>query len=120
MTQDARLKQAAQKSLDYIAESRDDKKGGWRYFDAPGKRSTDTSVSGWMMMALQSGRLAGLKVDQACFDGLDEWLDVAVSADNPSLYRYNPYAVDSKGVSRIQGRKPVSYTHLTLPTIYSV
>ncbi len=106
MTQDVRLKQAAQKALDYISESRDPRKGGWRYFDAPGKKSTDTSVSGWMMMALQSGRLAGLEVDQNCFDGLDDWLDVAADPDNESLYRYNPYAVDSKGVSRIQGRKP--------------
>ena len=106
MTQDARIKEAAQNALDYISDSRDDRKGGWRYFDTPGKKSTDTSVSGWMMMALQSGRLAGLKVDDRCFDGLDDWLDVAADPDNASLYRYNPYAVDSKGVSRIQGRKP--------------
>ena len=106
MTQDSRLKEAAQSALDYIAQSRDDRKGGWRYFDTPGKKSTDTSVSGWMMMALQSGRLAGLDVDENCFAGLDEWLDVAADPDNPSQYRYNPYAVDSKGVSRIQGRKP--------------
>ena len=106
MTQDARIKGPAQKALDYISNSRDGRKGGWRYFDTPAKKSTDTSVSGWMMMALQSGRLAGLEVDENCFDGLDGWLDVAADPDNPSIYRYNPYAVDSKGVSRIQGRKP--------------
>ncbi len=106
MTQDARLKTAAQKALDYIAATQDGRKGGWRYFDTPGKKSADTSVSGWMMMALQSGRLAGLTIDERCFDGIDNWLDVAVAPDNQALFRYNPYAKDSKGVSRIQGRQP--------------
>ena len=106
MTQDTRLKEPAQKALDYIIATQDPRKGGWRYFDEPGKKSADTSVSGWMMMALQSGRLAGLKVDDGVFDGVADWLDVAADPENESLYRYNPYARDSKGVSRIQGRKP--------------
>ncbi len=108
MTQDARLKEPAQNALDYIKKSQDPRKGGWRYFDEPGKTSTDTSVSGWMMMAMQSGRLAGLDVDEALFEGVDDWLEVAADPENISLYRYNPYAVDSKGVSRIQGRKPTA------------
>jgi hypothetical protein len=106
MTQDVRLKEPAQKALDYIMSSQDETKGGWRYFDTPGMKSSDTSVSGWMMMALQSGRLAGLDVKSKTFDGIDNWLDVAVTAENESQFRYNPYAVNSKGVSRIQGRKP--------------
>jgi hypothetical protein len=106
MTQDPRLAEPAQKALDYIADSQDPRKGGWRYFDEPGKKSSDTSVSGWMMMAMQSGRLAGLEVDEKAFTSVDDWLEVAADPDNNSLYRYNPYARDSKGVSRMQGRKP--------------
>lgn len=107
MTQDARLKEPAQKALDYIASSQDPRKGGWRYFADPAKKSTDTSVSGWMMMALQSGRLAGLNVDSETFDSIENWLDVAADPDDISRYRYNPYAEDSKGVSRErQGRTP--------------
>lgn len=108
MTQDARLKEPAQKALDYIMESQDPRKGGWRYSDLPAKKSSDTSVSGWMMMAMQSGRLAGLDVDDETFKSVDDWLEVAADPDNSSLYRYNPYAIDSKGVSRIQGRKPTA------------
>jgi len=108
MTQDIRIKEAAQKAVDYIVNTQDARKGGWRYFDTPGKTSADTSVSGWMMMALQSARLAELKVGDNCFDGIDDWLDVAADPKDKSLYRYNPYAVDSKGVSRIQGRKPTA------------
>jgi hypothetical protein len=107
MTQDARLKEPAQKALDYIARSQDPRKGGWRYFDEPSKKSSDTSVSGWMMMALQSGRLAGLDVDPKTFDSVEDWLDVAADPDNASRFRYNPFAEDSKGVSRErQGRTP--------------
>lgn len=106
MTQDPQLKKPAQKALDYIADTQDGRKGGWRYFVVPENRSADTSVSGWMMMAMQSGRLAGLDVKAATFDGVDDWLDVAADPENESLYRYNPYLVDAKGVSRIQGRRP--------------
>jgi hypothetical protein len=108
MTQDPRLKEPAQKAIDYIVDSQDPRKGGWRYFDDPRSRSTDTSVSGWMMMALHSGRLVGLRVEDRAFQGIIKWLDVAVDPEDPSKYRYNPYAVDADGVSRIQGKRPTA------------
>ena len=104
MTQDPALKEPAQKALDYIANSQHPNKGGWRYFAEMKKRSSDTSVSGWMVMALQSGRLSGLKVKDKTFESIAEWLAVSADPNNESLYRYNPYAVNSQGVSRIQGR----------------
>ena len=106
MTQDERLKVPIQKALDYIQATQDPRRGGWRYFDQPGNLTSDTSVSGWMMMALQSGRLAGLNVDPEAFRSIDDWLEVAAAPDNPSIYRYDPFAINSKGISRIQGRKP--------------
>lgn len=108
MTLDPRLKEPAQKAIDYIINSQDPRKGGWRYFDEPKSRSTDTSVSGWMMMALHSGRLVGLQADEKGFQGVNKWLDVAVDPDDPSKFRYNPFAVDADGVSRIQGKRPTA------------
>ena len=64
MTQDPELREPAQKAIDYIVETQDPNRGGWRYYTQPKLRQTDTSVTGWMMMALQSGRLAGLEVPQ--------------------------------------------------------
>jgi hypothetical protein len=58
-----------------------------------------------MMMALHSGRLVGLKVDQKCFAGVNKWLEVAADPDDSSKFRYNPYAVDAEGVSRSQGKR---------------
>jgi len=104
MTQDPTLKEPAQKALDYIANSQHPDKGAWRYFAEMRMRSSDTSVSGWMVMALQSGRLSGLDVKDSTFEGIAKWLSVAADPVNESLYRYNPYAVNTQGVSRIKGR----------------
>ena len=59
MTQDPRLKEPAQKAMDFIVASQHPERGGWRYAPQVG---SDTSVTGWMMMALKSGELAGLEV----------------------------------------------------------
>ena len=89
MTQDPNLREAAQKALNFIAAAQEPSLGGWRY--APGV-GTDTSVSGWQMMALKSGQLAGLNVSQECFDGIDRWLKSAASPANPATYIYRPGA----------------------------
>lgn len=94
MTQDPWLREPAQKALDYIAAAQHPRLGGWRY--APGVNA-DTSVSGWMMMALKSGELAGLTISPDAYAGIDQWLDGAqVDGSNPHLYRYNPYAPDTR------------------------
>lgn len=59
MTKDPALREPAQDALDFIAMSQDPVGGGWRYqFQEPG----DTSVVGWQVMAMVSGRMAGLHV----------------------------------------------------------
>lgn len=90
MTQDPELRGAAQKAVDFIVESQHEKYGGWRY--APGLE-TDSSVTGWMMMALKSGELANLEVPPETYSGIERWLDLSQgSRSEPHLYRYNPYA----------------------------
>jgi len=104
MTQDPALLEPAQRALDFIADTQDPKRGGWRYYTKLSARQTDTSVTGWMMMALQSGRLAGLEVQQSTFDGISDWLKIAADPENPSQFRYNPYATSSAKINRSQGR----------------
>jgi hypothetical protein len=58
--------------------------GGWRY--QPGVDS-DTSVTGWFAMALQSARMAKMNVPQSSLDGISRWLDGVASADGVR-YRY--------------------------------
>lgn len=93
MTQDPWLRQPAQKAIDFLAASQDSKRGGWRY--QPGVGS-DTSVTGWVAMALRSAQLAGLDVPDDAIAGVNKWLDAAqVSPSEPYLYCYNPFAPDT-------------------------
>jgi hypothetical protein len=93
MTQDPDLREPAQRAIDFIVASQDKQGGGWRY--SPGL-NTDTSVTGWMMMALKSGELAGLSVPSETYAGIERWLDASQqSASEPHLFRYNPFAPDT-------------------------
>ena len=105
MTQDPELREPAQRALDYMVDTQDQERGGWRYFGDRRNRSTDTSVTGWMMMALKSGKLAGLEVPASSLEKIDMWLGVAEDPNAKSQFRYNPYAVDTVGKSRAHGRK---------------
>jgi hypothetical protein len=101
MTQDPELREPAQKAIDFIVASQHKERGGWRY--SPGAES-DTSVSGWMMMALKSGRLAGLKVPDKTFERLDTFLSMAQGQGGEShMFRYNPHAPDT--TEQRHGRK---------------
>jgi hypothetical protein len=66
------FKRTAQKGIDFIAQSRNPG-AAWRYGVQPG--DSDSSVTGWMVMALKSGKLAGLDVDPDCFKGARDFID---------------------------------------------
>lgn len=105
MTQDEKLVDPIKEAIRYIVETQDTAKGGWRYFAEPGRRNSDTSVTGWMLMALQSARLSDFDVPSKVFNRIEDWLDVAHGVDNPSLFRYNPHGKDTDKFSREEGRK---------------
>jgi hypothetical protein len=93
MTQDPALREPAQKAIDFIVASQNPELGGWRYSPGVG---TDTSVTGWMIAALYSGRLAGLEVPSESLARIEKWMNSAQgSAADAHLYRYNPYAPDT-------------------------
>jgi hypothetical protein len=58
--------------------------GGWRY--EPGQEG-DTSVTGWYMMAVKSGQMAGLEVPAEALAGISTFLDT-VAVENGSRYGY--------------------------------
>jgi hypothetical protein len=76
MTGDLRVRKAAQAALDFIAEAQDPAGGGWRYQPrTPG----DTSVTGWQVMALKSGQMAGLNVSTIVLERAKKFLDSVAS-----------------------------------------
>ena len=92
MTQDPELREPAQRCLDYIVSTQHTERGGWRY---TAQVSSDTSVTGWMMMALKSGQLSGLEVPDKTYQGIQRWLGLSQVPQQPDRYRYNPFAPDT-------------------------
>jgi Prenyltransferase and squalene oxidase repeat len=80
MTSDPRLKLSAQAAINYIRAAQSDN-GGWRYEPRSGG---DTSVVGWQVMALKSGQMGGLEVDDTRNPTLakaTKWLNSCQTAD---------------------------------------
>ena len=83
MTKDPELKQHAQDALDYISMAQDPIRGGWRYkFNQQG----DTSVVGWQVMALVSGRMAGLSVSRSTRSKVLDFLTLVRAPDGDFGY----------------------------------
>ncbi|MDY0165174.1 MAG: hypothetical protein RBS80_01435 [Thermoguttaceae bacterium] len=96
MTQDPQLREPAQLAIRFICETQHPTRGGWRYeLDSQGRsRETDTSVSGWQLLALKSAQMAGLEVPSEVLAKVDGWLDLAQAPQSEGQYVYNPYAAD--------------------------
>jgi hypothetical protein len=84
MSRDERLQAPAQMALHYITASQDPIGGGWGYTF---RSSGDTSVTSWCLIALKSGRMAGLAIDPATMKGVNAYLD-SVQSDKGAQYGY--------------------------------
>ncbi len=96
MTKDSALKEPAQKSLDFIVAAQHTDFGAWRYRP---RFESDTSVSGWQLMALKSGQMAGLSVPQSAYDGVSRWLDSVENKSSPGRFAYHPSKPDSQAMT---------------------
>ncbi|MGH7137889.1 MAG: prenyltransferase/squalene oxidase repeat-containing protein, partial [Pirellulales bacterium] len=86
MTKDPALKRPAELAVKFCIESQDpdpELGGGWKYLP---RSASDTSVTGWIMMALQSARMAGLEVPSPVLQRVSDYLDKA--SPDGSRYRY--------------------------------
>jgi len=86
MTKDEKLREPAEQAVRYCLQTQG-RQGGWKYH--PRARS-DVSVTGWVVMALQSARMAGLEVPQDHLLRVQEFLD-AVALEDGTRY---PYELD--------------------------
>lgn len=86
MSNDRRLRSAAEGCLRFISNAQDPKGGGWRYKP---RQPGDTSVVGWMLMALKSGYFAKIPVERRITSGVVHFLDSVQSPDR-SQYAYTP------------------------------
>jgi hypothetical protein len=86
MSGDDAYRPAAQRAIDFIVHAQH-RRGGWRYH--PGDEG-DTSVVGWQLMALQSGKMAYLNVPPATFERAGKYLDGVKSGKHGGLFSYQP------------------------------
>lgn len=86
MSRDEAFRKPAELAIRYLLRSQSPE-GGWRY--SP-QTDSDVSVTGWIVMALQSARMAGLEVPPDTFRRITRFLD-KVAVDNGSRY---PYQID--------------------------
>lgn len=89
MTGDKHLRPAAAKACEFIAATQHPTRKGWRYTP---RSDADLSVSGWMLIALRSGKLAGVPIDEQALAGVRDLLDAATippSVGQPALARFH-------------------------------
>jgi len=78
MSKIAETKKAAQKAIEgveygQIKGANESDRQAWDY--GPGGKTNDSSVMAWNVMALKSGKVGGLVVDHAAFEGTITWLN---------------------------------------------
>ncbi len=88
MTHDVRLQFPAMAALRFIEIGQDQQTGGWWYTHRqPGG---DTSVFGWQLTALETGRKAGLTPGRLSFELANKWLRGVSHGDSKGLFSYRP------------------------------
>ncbi|MGQ9770072.1 MAG: pectate lyase [Thermogutta sp.] len=83
MTKDERFREPASRAIDYLIKSQSSE-GGWRYTP---NADSDVSVTGWIVMALQSARMGGFEVPQDVFRRVERFLD-RIAIEGGSKYPY--------------------------------
>lgn len=83
MTKDAQYKEPAERAIKYCLASQAPE-GGWRYQP---QIDSDVSVTGWIVMAMQSARMGGLEIPPDHFRRVERFLDRVGTSDGVK-YRY--------------------------------
>jgi len=83
MTKDEKFREPAERAVKYCLLGQSSE-GGWRYSPAS---DSDVSVTGWIVMALQSARMAGLEVPPDHFRRVERYLD-KVGLEDGTRYPY--------------------------------
>ncbi len=86
VTKDQELKKKAFLAIDFIVEAQHEE-GGWRYQP---KQRGDLSVSGWMVMALASAEMSGIKIPkkEKTWAGIRNFLKIVSGGKDGGSYGY--------------------------------
>ena len=102
MARDPALRDPARRAIRFIEAAQHPRSGGWRYQP---QTESDTSVSGWQLMAMKSAQMAGLDVSTQAVARVNDWLDQAQAPGTVGgQYVYNPHAANTP--EQAPGRVP--------------
>jgi hypothetical protein len=113
VTRDNLLKQPAQKAVDYILRAQNPGYG-WKYEPRDGKN--DTSVTGWMVLALKAAQMGKLNVPKSAFDGAIAWFDRVTRVSDGKVGYMRPGDIGA----RLMSRPPDMFKSLPTMTAVSV
>jgi hypothetical protein len=83
LTRDPKLKKPCEKAVEFIIKAQN-KDLGWKYKVGSGRN--DTSVTGWMVLALHAAKTAGFTVPDSAFKGALAWFDRATNTASKCGY----------------------------------
>lgn len=89
LTGDERLKTPATKAIAFLVDAQAQNGAAWRY--EPRAPVGDTSILGWVVLALRSGRSLGFDVPDKTIEGIENWLKSVSSGKNGGLAKYQPW-----------------------------
>ena len=87
LTKDDGLKVPAQLAVRYLMTAQHGASGSWGYGR---NRLGDTSIVGWVVLAIRSGQLAGLPTKRSVLDKTERFLNTTGAGPNP--YRFSRYS----------------------------
>jgi hypothetical protein len=99
LSQDPTLRKSAQRGIDLIVSAQGETTGSWDYGPAKSARA-DMSVSGWQIMALKSGQMAGLNVPAVTITRVKGFLNTACNTGDDG-YGYTPGSGSSPRMSAV-------------------
>ena len=88
LTGEPSLRAPVERAVGFLVRSRARDGRAWRY--APGALMGDTSILGWVVLALKSARLVGVTAPETIRTGTLTWLDLVASGPNAGLASYQP------------------------------
>jgi hypothetical protein len=88
MSRDEKLREPAQRAVQYSIATMQQPYSGWRYFPKGQDDDylADMSVTGWYVMQLKSAKIAGLTVDGSGFQGAAKFVDSVTDKSGQAGY----------------------------------
>ena len=89
LTENEVFKSKLTPAVRFLERAQNPTSGGWRHVPYPDSNDTgDLSVTGWVIMGLESAKNAGVDVSNDCLKKANEYLDSVASGKENGLYGY--------------------------------